>query len=335
MGINVYQEWLGIPSDVESPNHYELLRLVQFEDDAEKIRKHYKRLNGHVRKYATGQYSVESQELLNELAKAMLCLTDSERKREYDEGLGREFHGEEEDSGPKSLPQVLIDRDIITRSQVSEIEDFANARGLSVRDAVVQMKLTDAETAAEALAIELKLPYVDLMEMTPDDSVLDGLPRSVVKRHQALPLFEDDDTLLVACVDQPETELEDEIRLRFNIPMRGVIATPKSINQGIAKYYAPGMRDESNVPAKSKKKKGKASSGSKPEKVMSQLSDEEKRDRKLIGYMMILWSVVGSALIDSFLLPLTPLMSISIMGYLFTFLIPPIVIFWVLKSYWK
>jgi len=74
--IDVYKEWLGIPADVRPPDHYTLLRLVMFEDDAEKVRANYRKLNAHVRKYATGQYLLRSQELLNELAKAMLCLTD-------------------------------------------------------------------------------------------------------------------------------------------------------------------------------------------------------------------------------------------------------------------
>jgi len=61
--IDVYKEWLGIPADVRPPNHYTLLRLVMFEDDAEKVRANYRKLNAHVRKYATGQYLLRSQEL--------------------------------------------------------------------------------------------------------------------------------------------------------------------------------------------------------------------------------------------------------------------------------
>ena len=56
MAIDVYKEWLGIPEGPRPPDHYQLLRLVQFEDNVDKVRKNYKKLNGHVRKYATGQY---------------------------------------------------------------------------------------------------------------------------------------------------------------------------------------------------------------------------------------------------------------------------------------
>ncbi len=50
MAIDVYKEWLGIPEGQRPPDHYQLLRLVQFEDDTEKVRKNYKKLNAHVRK---------------------------------------------------------------------------------------------------------------------------------------------------------------------------------------------------------------------------------------------------------------------------------------------
>ncbi|MBI1903276.1 MAG: general secretion pathway protein GspE, partial [Planctomycetia bacterium] len=67
--IDVYREWLKIADANRPLNHYQLLKLKLFEDDAARIREHYRKLNEHVRKYASGQYGDESQKLLNELAK--------------------------------------------------------------------------------------------------------------------------------------------------------------------------------------------------------------------------------------------------------------------------
>ena len=44
-------------------------------------------MHNHARKFATGDFSVASQNLRNELARAMLCLTDVKRKKEYDISL--------------------------------------------------------------------------------------------------------------------------------------------------------------------------------------------------------------------------------------------------------
>ncbi|MEZ6058522.1 MAG: hypothetical protein R3C01_17615 [Planctomycetaceae bacterium] len=242
--MDVYKEWLGIPDGPRPPNHYELLRCPRFEDDVDKVRAHYKKLNAHVRKYATGQYSIQSQELLNELAKGMLCLTDAERKREYDESLGREFAPERDSFGRIPLLDVLVEQNKISPQQKSEVEDFADRRGLSIRDAVVQMKLATPTDAAKGLARQLGYSFIELEETVPEDDALDLVPRQLVKQHSFVPLFIDDDRVLIACADEPEHELEDELRLRFGTPIRTTIATPRAINQAIATYYAPGMRDE-------------------------------------------------------------------------------------------
>ncbi|MHC4878949.1 MAG: GspE/PulE/PilB domain-containing protein, partial [Planctomycetota bacterium] len=207
--MDPYKEWLGIPDGPRPPDHYTLLRVVQFEDNAEKVRGNYKKLNAHVRKYATGQYSVLSQQVLNELAKAMLCLTDPERKREYDESQGREFP--EDETGTIPMERVLVKLGHIDRDQAKEAQEFADLRGLSMRDAVVQMKLVSEEVATQALAQEFKLPYVDLEDMVPAFRVLQKVPQKVCQRNGILPLFVDDDMLLVACADDPTSELEEEL----------------------------------------------------------------------------------------------------------------------------
>lgn len=296
--IDVYKEWLGIPEGDRPPDYYTLLRVVKFEDDSEKIQSNYRKLNAHVRKYATGQYLKPSQDLLNEMAKAMLCLTDPDAKREYDESQGREYQQEESDE-PRTVLQYLVAQNIIKRGQVSEIEKFADLRGLSHRDAVVQMKLADATQAARALAAELRMSFVDLDDMLPEDDVLDRLPRNVVKRHTCLPLFEDRGKLLVACVDNPSPDLEDEVRLRFGMPMRGVLALPRSIQQAIAKYYAAGTRNEPPSDAAETSGRPQKQAASKRAKSGTQrgvLSDAEKAQRKQVSLIIIMWSMIGTVL---------------------------------------
>ncbi|MFK7820456.1 MAG: hypothetical protein AB8G99_17175 [Planctomycetaceae bacterium] len=311
MEIDVYKEWLGIPESERPPTLYALLRVVQFEDNEDKIRAHYKKLNEHVRKYASGQFSVRSQELLNELAKAMLCLTDPDRKREYDESLGREFADEEDSTGRRNVAQYLAKKKVIDRAQVKEVANFAEARGLTQRDAVVQMKLAEPGVATQAYAQELGMSFVDLNDMLPDDNVLDQVPRSLVKRHSILPLFKDDNVLLVACADEPDPELEDEMRLRFGMPMRPVLAVPLTINQAIAKYYAPGMRDEAggtSAPAKSGSGKGKKKkpagkkNAAKKKGGKADAADPQTKQLAIIG---VCWAIIGAALIDVYLIGLS------------------------------
>lgn len=352
--MDFYKEWLGIPEGQRPPDHYELLRVKRFEDDADKIKAHYKKLNTHVRKYASGQYSVKSQEILNELAKAMLCLTDGDRKFEYDESLGREVPAKKDSFGRMPLLDTLVKQGKISRQQKTEVEEFSGKRGLSHRDAVVQMKLVDADAAAQALAIQLGFAYVDLEDMLPEDDTLDMVPRQLVKKHTFIPLFIDDDRLLIACVDEIEHELEDELRLRFGVPVRPVIATPRAVSQGVAKYYAPGARDEAKSAAAPQAKgktagKGAAkgdqkSSGSKsssgPRVPFKELSADEQAQRKQMGILIMCWSFMVpmafkamefSASLKPYLLQYKWLGSL----WMIAFITGPIAAFWVTQKYWK
>lgn len=354
MALDVYKDWLGIPDGPRPPDHYTLLRLVQFEDDTEKVRANYRKLNAHVRKYATGQYSVKSQELLNELAKAMLLLTDPERKREYDQSQGREFPEELSRTGNRLTENVLAEQGTITKPQIKEVKEFADKRGLTVRDAVVQMKLTDVETATRAMAVELGLSYVDLSETLPDDTVLDRVARATVRRNSIIPLFVDDDYILIACADEISHELEQELRITFDLPVRPVLAAPPAINQAISKYYPPGTREtpvviKKEVQIAPEPKKGKKAdkaanqspeatapkaAAASPRRYWSQLTPEEQANRKQMGLLIMCWGTIGSVILDQlvlfkFIWPTFP----------FFFLLPifvvPAVVWYVKKVYWK
>ena len=340
MAIDVYKEWLGIPEGPRPPDHYQLLRLVQFEDEVDKIRGNYKKLNAHVRKYATGQYQDESQALLNELAKAMLCLTDLERKREYDESQGREF--EEAAGGPKTMDAILLDHKAVSSEQAKEAREYAERTGLDLRDAFVQLKMVEPDQAAQALAQELGLPYVDLADMLPDDEVLDQVPKATVKQHSILPLFVDQGVLLVACVHQVDHELEDELRLRFSMPVRCVLAAPLAINQAIAKYYATGARNERAAQAAEKEsgkkengktKKAEPAAKPKPARRRGPKTPEEVSEGRKIGIVIVNFSFVIAYLLDAFVM--TPGTYFDKWTFILFLGIPGITALIVWQIYWK
>ena len=220
-----------------------------------------------------------------------------------------------------------------------------------MRDAVVQMKLVDQETATQAYAEELGVSFVDLNDVTPDDDVLDQIPKQFCKRNTLLPLFVDEAVLLVACVEEISHEVEDELRLRFGVPIRRVLAAPKAITSAIAEYYAPGVRDDAGSKrtvkevaasasgAEGRKKKTNKQAAPRVQ-AFSQLSKEDQQQRKSLGMIFMLWSVIGSVVIDHFIvkphiLGVTNGMFSVLPFSLTSFFVPPVVIWYVLKVYWK
>ena len=80
-----YLKWLGIRDPQRPPNHYRLLGLDPLEDDLDVIASAADRQMAHVRRFQHGEHLELSQQLLNELAAARVCLLNREKKLQYDE----------------------------------------------------------------------------------------------------------------------------------------------------------------------------------------------------------------------------------------------------------
>jgi hypothetical protein len=206
--LDVYRDWLQI-TDADRPlNHYQLLRLTKFEDDVAKIRKNYRTMNAHVRKYASGAYAKQSQELLNELAKAMLCLTDARRKREYDITLGREKASSDK---RQTFEELLLSRGVLDSAKLKKAREYANAIGVEVKDAVVQQKLATQDVVMEIYADSIGLPYLDLSQVTLDMSLIPKVPAMIARQNSCVPVMMDEGQLLMASPNPIPPDVEDNL----------------------------------------------------------------------------------------------------------------------------
>lgn len=86
-GFDPYYKWLGIPPQDQPPHHYRLLAIPLFEADPDVIECAADQRMGHVRTFQTGRYAAYSQQILNELAAARICLLSREKKLAYDTQL--------------------------------------------------------------------------------------------------------------------------------------------------------------------------------------------------------------------------------------------------------
>jgi hypothetical protein len=86
-GFDPYYKWLAIPPQDQPPHHYRLLAIPLFEADPEVIECAADQRMGHVRTFQAGRYGSLSQQILNELAAARVCLLSHEKKLAYDAEL--------------------------------------------------------------------------------------------------------------------------------------------------------------------------------------------------------------------------------------------------------
>ena len=164
----------------------------------------------------------------------MLCLTDARRKAEYDASLGRE------DTQPgrrRTIEELLLARKVIDQSQLEKARKFANAVGMDIHDAVVQQKMAKAEVVMQIYAESLGLPYVELADVGCDPELLPRVPAMLARQHSCVPVMVDDGQVLMASPHPLQHEIEDQLRLRLDMPVRTVLCTAAGVNAAIATHY--------------------------------------------------------------------------------------------------
>lgn len=245
MALDVYREWLKILSPDRPPDSYTLLGLNRFEDDRAVIQKNYRQRSTHVRKYATGKFSKESQDLLDELARAMLTLTDPARKSEYDRKLGRKTKRPPLEK--RTMGQILVDDGIISAEQLLEAQALVESLGIDLRQALVQKQIVGWEEATRALAQQHNLPYLDLADQKVVPELIEKVPADIATRENLFPLLIDEDKLLVAVTHELNLETLETLRFRVGMPVRAVLCSPPAIRAIVGKLYAAADKPTSST----------------------------------------------------------------------------------------
>ncbi len=85
--FNPYCEWLGIPPQVQQPNHYQLLGIRNLEDHQELIKSAANERMSRVVSFKSKENSLLLNRILSNIIAARDCLLDPTRKAEYDNSL--------------------------------------------------------------------------------------------------------------------------------------------------------------------------------------------------------------------------------------------------------
>ena len=99
-----YQQWLGIQPHEHPVDHYRLLGLPRYCSDQELIRSATDGRMGYVRTFQTGRHAAHTQQLLNKLSAAKLCLLDPHTRATYNAVLEGQMSAEPQPAAAAGLP---------------------------------------------------------------------------------------------------------------------------------------------------------------------------------------------------------------------------------------
>ncbi len=217
------------------PNHYQLLGLTLFEDDPAVIRQRYAELCTQDPAASPAAASGPDGALRQRWGLAMLCLTDTRRKADYDASLGRRTR---ETGRQRTFEDLLLSRKLTNREGLERARRFAQATGVTLQTALVQQRVATADAAMPLYAESVGLPFVDWAWLEQDPALMDQVPATLARKHSLAPVMIEDGCLVVASPHVLQPDVEDELRLRTGYTIRGAICTPAAIHRVIERYYS-------------------------------------------------------------------------------------------------
>ena len=126
---------------------------------------------------------------------------------------------------------------MITRSQVFEAREKAEAEGGGVVDALVALGYLTEEGIMRTIAASSNMEFVDLNQILVRPEIVALLPRDKAYRYKAVPISLNDDVLLVAVSDPLNFDTLDNLRFLLKRDIETVCATSEQIRQSLVKYY--------------------------------------------------------------------------------------------------
>ena len=143
------------------------------------------------------------------------------------------------------LIDTLVDMGLITQEQVDEARSEMSGDNGVLDTMVAKGELMD-ESVTMAKAAQAGAEVIELDAIQLADDVISAVPRNVVKRFNAVPVYASDDTVTMAIGDPTDLEAIDGLQVALGKQIEVRVASDKEIQNAISRYYGgKANRDDS------------------------------------------------------------------------------------------
>jgi len=187
----------------------------------------------------------------------------------------------------RKFETILIDGKLVSAEQLEQIAQYAHAVGIDLHEAILQKKIAPPDAVMMAYAESVGIPFVHLADVPVDKAVVARIDPMIVRKYSLVPVSIDQGQGYVLLVTTKPVlpDVEEELRMVFNLPIRCMICTPTELSAAITQYYPRGSARID------KAKRSKEPVTQREPEPVEPMSDEERKDR--------LWKTV-SAFCSSF-----------------------------------
>ncbi len=136
------------------------------------------------------------------------------------------------------MASFLVEKGFVTKEQVDEAVNVMRQSGANdLGRVLVDLGYVGEREMLMGKAQEAGHQFVDLDNITIDDSALNVVPERIVKLHNVIPIRKEGTTLWLAMSNPHDIPAQDDVKLASGCFVKVALAVPGAIEDAIGKYY--------------------------------------------------------------------------------------------------
>jgi type IV pilus assembly protein PilB len=139
----------------------------------------------------------------------------------------------------RKLGEILIETGLLHHAKLQEALERQHNSGKRLGQVLLEMKLLTEEEIAFALAMQLRIPFIDLTDHAIDQEVIECLPEEVCRKFTCISIDKNNNVLHVSMSDPLDLNMIKELQFITGYSIQPAISTPTQIFDKIQKHYHP------------------------------------------------------------------------------------------------
>jgi type IV pilus assembly protein PilB len=137
------------------------------------------------------------------------------------------------------LGDLLVETGLLTRDSLEQALDAQKDTAKRLGQVLIEMNFISEEEVAFALAMQLKMPFLDLRDYSIEKEVIESIPEEVCQKFLCIPIERKDNVLQVSMADPLDLNMMKELQFITGFNIQSAISTPTEILDRLKRHYHP------------------------------------------------------------------------------------------------
>ncbi|MBW2103085.1 MAG: Flp pilus assembly complex ATPase component TadA [Deltaproteobacteria bacterium] len=141
--------------------------------------------------------------------------------------------------GRRKLGELLVETGLLERGQLERALQGHRDSGKRLGETLIDMDFLSEEEIAFALAMQLRIPFIDMKDHPIEPQVLELVPEEVCRRYLCIPIQRQGNSLQVTMADPLDLNMIKELQFVTGLNITPAISTPSQIIEHLQRHYHP------------------------------------------------------------------------------------------------